>query len=356
MADARLQVLPGTPAPLRHNMELEFFSGSARIQTHLRILGVQEIAPGESAWVQLCFTEPATLAKNDRFILRQLSPSRTLGGGVILEPHPQRRHRRFHPDVVSQLETLAGGSPAEILLQALRKHEPVEASVLVQSCGISKAVAEESLKDLLSNRRIVILGEIKKYLISVQGWEALLERTSEPVAEYHRNYPLRPGMPREELKSRLRMESRAFDEVVALAASSGRIVESESTVRLPDYTVKLSASQQAQFDQLLDSFRRNRYSPPTIREAKALVGSELLAVFLDREQLVKVSEDFYFLKKAYEEMVAAMIAHMKSHGTLTVADVRDMFGMSRKYILPLLDHLDGRRITRRVGDDRVLMS
>jgi selenocysteine-specific elongation factor len=86
-----------------------------------------------------------------------------------------------------------------------------------------------------------------------------------------------------------------------------------------------------------------------------MIGPELLAVFLERIELVKISEDFFFLKDAYEEIVDKMIAHMKSRGPLSVADVRDRFGMTRKYVLPFLEHLDAKRITRRVGDDRVLV-
>jgi selenocysteine-specific elongation factor len=355
MADARLQILSDTPAPLRHNMELEFFSGSAHIPARIRILGVPEIAAGESAWVQLCFAKPAVLAQSDRFILRQFSPGITLGGGFIVESHPQRRHRRFHSDVLNRLETLAEGNPEEILLQTLRNKEPVEATFLVESSGISTSDAEHALERLRSRQRIEAFGSGKRYLISSEGWHALLDRISKLLAEYHSNYPLRAGMPREELKSRLRMDSRPFAETIKQASACGRIVQSESSVRLPDHAVKLSAAQQALFDQLSELFRRNRYSPPTIREARAMIGPELLTVFLERVALVKVSEDFFFLKDAYEEIVNKMIAHMKNSGPLSVAAVRDMFGMTRKFILPFLEHLDTRRITKRIGDDRVLL-
>jgi selenocysteine-specific elongation factor len=87
-----------------------------------------------------------------------------------------------------------------------------------------------------------------------------------------------------------------------------------------------------------------------------MVGPELLAAFLERTALVKINEDFFFLKDAYEEIVRMMIAHMRSRGPLSVADVRDMFGMTRKYVLPFLEHLDAKRITRRVGDDRILIT
>jgi selenocysteine-specific elongation factor len=336
-------------------MELEFFSGSARIPIRIRILGVPEIEAGESAWVQLCFTSPATLAQNDRFILRRFSPGRTVGGGIIVDPHPQRHHRRFDSEVLGQLETLAGGSPEEILLQTLRQREPVEASVLLESSGMSLSDAEQALERLQSCRRVEVLGSGKRYLISREGWQDLLERVSKLVAEYHRNYPLRAGMPREELKSRLRLESRPFDEVIKQASACGHIVQSKSTVRLTDHAVRLSASQQAHFDQLAELYRRNRYNPPSIREARAMLGAELLAVFLERTELVKINEDFFFMKDTYEEIVRRMIAHMKSRGPLSVADVRNMFGMTRKYVLPFLEHLDAKRITKRVGDDRVLL-
>jgi selenocysteine-specific elongation factor len=354
MADARLDVVADVPAPLRHNMEAEFFSGSARIPARVRILGVQELEPGQSAWVQLCFAEAATLAKNDRFILRQFSPSRTLGGGVVVEAHPQRRHRRFHPETLRHLETQASGSPEDILLQTIQKREPVEISILAESSGLTKTGAGEALQRLLSSGRVFVVGRSSSHVMSVDGWQSLLERAIKLVKDYHRRFPLRPGMPREELKSRLRLDPRAFDEVVSQASSAKHIIEADSLLHLPDHSIRLSASEQAQFDQLVDAFHKNRFSPPTVREAKALVGPELFAVFLDREKLVKVSEDFYYLKDAYDEIVERIVAEIRSRGLLTVGDVRDIFGVTRKYILPLLDHLDSRRITKRVGDDRVL--
>jgi selenocysteine-specific elongation factor len=366
MADVRLAILADAPTALRYNMEVEFFSGSARITARTRILGVQEIAPGKSGWVQLCFSEPAILAKSDRFILRQFSPNRTLGGGIVVEPHPQSRHPRFRPEVIEQLDTLADGSPDEILLQRLRQKEPFEAAALVQSCSLPESVAGQALERMLSAGRILALGSTdagtnfrtlagsKRYLISAAGWQSLLERIVKLVGEYHRQYPLRAGMPREELKSRLHLDARPFDEIVALAAGSGRITETRSILFLPTHAVKLTASQQTQLDRLVNLFRENRFSPPSMKEATAEAGAELMSVFLNREDLVKVSEEFYFLKDAYEEIIRRIVEHIKSRGALTVAEMRDMFGMSRKYILPFLDHLDARKITKRMGDNRVL--
>jgi len=366
MADARLALLPDSATPLRHNMEVEFFSGASRITARARVLGVPEIAPGESGWVQLCFESPAALVKGDRFILRQFSPSRTIGGGTIVEPNPRIRHRRFQKQVVHRLETLAHGTPEELLAEILHNNEPVKADLLLQNSNLDRPVAEQALDRMLAARAVIVLGEEgndsqargvlenRRYLISEAGWRRLLDRVAGLLKEYHRQYPLRRGMPREELKSRLRLDTHPFVEIVAHAAGTGEIAETEAYLRHPGHAIQLTAAQQSQIDRLLAWYRKDRFTPPTVREVRAEAGDELTALLLDLEDLVKVTPDLYFLRETYEEMVAFVISRIRSRGTLAVADVRDRFGMSRKYIIPFLDHLDARKITRRIGDDRVL--
>jgi selenocysteine-specific elongation factor len=368
MADVQLEVLPEIPFPLRHNMELEFFSGSGRIAARARVLGVPEISPGDSGWAQLCFDEPAVLAKGDRFILRQFSPGRTIGGGLVVEPHPQRRHPRFRQDVLGGLEKLAHGTPEEVLFEILHNSEPLEAGALALSSNLAAPIAECALENMISQGSAIILGRdsdgmsaktalhARRYLITNTGWRHLIARLTTLVQEYHIQYPLRIGMPREELKSRLRLDPRPFTEIVALAAKFGHIVEAEFIVHLPGHIVSLTPAQQNQLDRIMDAFRENRFAPPSIREVRAEVGDELAALLLERGALFMVNQDLYFLKETFEEIVAFVIAHIRSHGSLSVAEMRDRFGMSRKYILPLLDHLDAHRITKRIGDDRVLVA
>ncbi len=190
--------------------------------------------------------------------------------------------------------------------------------------------------------------------MSAGGWSALLNRLTRVVDEYHRQYPLRAGMPKEELKSRLRLAPRLFNEVIARAVRQGRLAERGTTVRLPDHQVRFTPEQQAKVDRLLEAFARQPYTPPSLSEAEAQVGAEVLNALIEQGQLVKTSDDVAFLGEVYEEMVDRVIAHIQEHGSITVAQVRDMFGASRKYALALMEHLDDRRITRRVGDERVL--
>ncbi|MFQ6057874.1 MAG: selenocysteine-specific translation elongation factor [Anaerolineae bacterium] len=366
LIDVRLQILPDAPKPLKHNVEVEFFSGAAQIMARTRLLGAEQIAPGESGWAQLRLAHPTAVVRNDRFILRQPSPSLTIGGGVIVDPHPRRRHRRFRPEVIERLETLAHGTPEEILLEALRRQEPCQAREWIQRSGLSKEAAQEALSHLLATEQVLVLdaegrdidhqtlAASSRYLISASGWASLIDRIVALLGEYHCQYPLRAGMPREELKSRLRLETKLFNQVVELAAREGKMAVAEATLRLPQHQVRFSPQQQTRVDALLAAFARSPYTPPSVAEAEALVGSDVLGALIEQGVLVKVSEDVCFLGETYQEMVERVVDHIREQGSVTVAQVRDMFGASRKYALALMEHLDERRVTKRVGDERVL--
>jgi len=358
LVDVRLRCLADAPRPLRHNTMLKFFSGSAEVVARARLLDSEAIPPGEEGWVQLRLAKPVALIKGDRFIVRQPSPPLTIGGGVVVDPHP-RRHRRFHPEVLKRLEALAYGTPQEVLLQFLQIEEPCQARELIERSGLTDQVATEALEELLAQGQVLALGGGGQYLVSKQGWEALLERLTSILGDYHRRNPLHKGMPRGELREYLRrrirgLSSKLFNEIMTRAASEGKLVEEGAIVRLPEHRVRFTPDQQRRVDQLLAAFEREPYTPPSVAEARAMVGPEVLNALIEEGRLVKVSEDVIFLAETYEEMVERVIARLRREGRITVAQVRDMFATSRKYALALMEHLDKRKVTERVGDERVL--
>jgi selenocysteine-specific elongation factor len=366
LIDVRLQYLADAPKPLKHNAALEFFSGAAEIQAHVRLLDQEVLHPGETGWAQLRLASPAVMVKNDRFIVRQPSPGATIGGGVVVNVHPRRRYRRFRPEVITRLETMAHGDPEEVLLQSLESQQPCEARELIKRCGLPAEEAAEALNALLSEGQIIIVSGQRpaatiqqpaassQYLISRSGWQSLIKDLSAVLRDYHQQHPLRRGMSREELKSRSRLASRLFNEVVGLAAREGKLVEEETTIRLPQHEVKFRSAEQRKVDALLAEFRRNPYTTPSVTDCEAQVGVEVLNALIEQGRLIKVSEDVIFLTETYEEMVNRIVARIKGEGSITVAQARDMFGASRKYALGLMEHLDERRVTKRVGDKRVL--
>jgi selenocysteine-specific elongation factor len=364
LVDTRFRLLDSAPRPLKHNVEVEFYSGSAEIVARTRLLGDEMINPGREGWVQFRLAQPTALVRGDRFIIRQPSPSLTVGGGVVVDPNPERRHRRFRPVVIDRLEALSRGTPQEVLIQSLEGVHPRQARELLKDSGLVQDVAKEALQELLAQSRVLALGAVdvttqqalaeNRYLMSSSGWEELEKRIHVFLGDYHTRYPLRGGMPREELKSRLNLPTRVFNAVIDHALVHDTISEEEGIVKLPAHKVKFSPEQQRQVDELLARFARDPYSTPSVGDCEAAIGPELLNVLLEQERLVRVSENVLFLADTYKEMVERVVSHMEAEGSITVAQVRDMFQASRKYALALMEHLDERRITKRVGDERVL--
>jgi selenocysteine-specific elongation factor len=361
LVDVQLRYLPAAPRPMRHNTLLKFFSGAAETMARVRLLGQDKLQPGETGWAQLRLEEPVSLVKGDRFIVRLPSPAATVGGGIVIDPHPGRRHRRFRPEVIARLETLAQGSPAEILLQALERRGPTPARDLLSASGLGDA-APESLVQLLDEDQAVLLGAkaidqpstSNELLASRTWWSALTDRISREMSAYHRKFPLRVGMAREALRSGLKLDARVFNAAMARAAAESIVVEEGVTVRLPSHEVRLTPDQQQHVDTLLAQFRRQPYATPSYKDSVSSVGEEVLGVLVERGDLVQVSPEVLFLPETYEEMVARIRTHTEREGSITLAQVRDLFQTSRKYAQGMLEHLDEIGVTKRVGDERVL--
>jgi len=359
LTDVRLDLLRDAPFPLKHNAFVKFFCGSAETVARVRLLGTETLAPGESGWVQLELDDPLPLVRGDRFIIRVPSPAVTVGGGEVVDPNPGRKHRRFRPEVLARLETLARGTPAEVLLQTLERRGPLTVRDLLEVSGLGEA-APEALAELFSTGDAVVLDAVPepapaRLVVSRSWWSATTARMRDELAAYHARYPLRPGMSREELRSALRLDPRAYNGLLARAAADGLIVDEAATVRLPEHQVRFTPQQQQAVDDLLARFRAAPYATPSVKEAAALVGEEVLGVLLARGDLVQVSPEVLFLRETYEEMVERIRTHIQQQGSITLAQVRDLFQTSRKYAQALLEYLDGVGVTRRVGDERVLV-
>ncbi|MGC8781786.1 MAG: SelB C-terminal domain-containing protein, partial [Anaerolineae bacterium] len=372
LLDVRLRLVPADSpltgealAPLRHNQAVDFFCGAAETLARVRLLDAEQLAPGAAGWAQLRLEAPVAVAAGDRFIIRQPSPSMTIGGGTIINPHPQRRWRRFQPDIIARLETLARGTPEDLLLHALTTAELSPLKAVVERSGLDAATAESTLARLIAEGQIIPLGVVQPPLVASSaaalsrgGWRALAGRMADILADYHGQYPLRPGLGREELKSRLqgreKWPAKLFNELIARAAAEGVLEEAGDFLRRPGFQISFTPEQQARVNALLAAFRRQPYTPPSMAEAVALADPDLVSALMHQGVLVRLNEDVLFLRETYEEIVRHIVAHIKAHGSMTVAQVRDAFNTSRKYALALMEHLDEKKVTRRVGDERVL--
>jgi len=364
LLDARLRLLADAPWPLKHNALVDFYSGAARVEANVRLLDAQELAPGATGWVQFRLSEPMAVVRGDHFIVRSPSPSITLGGGQIVQAHPGRRHRRFRPDVLAGLEALAQGTPEDVLLQALSGAGPVEARELVRRSNLPADEAAAALSALVAQRRAILLSRAREPaalasssigVIARDAWDRLMARAWEALAAYHQRYPLRGGMPREELRSRLGLDPAMANQVIDHAVSEGQLASTATLVRLPGFSVSLSPDQSRAVDQVLAAFRANPSSPPTLAQVEETLGADLLQYLIDDGRLVKVSDEVLFEADALARMQERVVELLRRQPDgVTVAQVRDLLDTSRRYALGLLEELDRRRVTRRVGDVRHL--
>lgn len=374
--DLRVTVLPDSPVEITQNSKWDFFTGAAEALAGVTVLDALKLAAGETGLLQVRLSEPVAVAKGDRFILRLPSPSQTIGGGIVIDPKP-RRHKRFQEEVIEALKTLEKGTPAEIVLQRLATGDglPRDLKTVVEETGLGLKEVQTAALELVKDGSLLLLAEDAaakeqairqgetnevvpgQIVIARAAWERLTERATALVKQFHSQFPLKRGMGREELKSRLGVASpKTHNLLVNRLLAEGRLVEIESkggtgsALSSPDFEIKFNPAQQKQADTLLAAFRSNPYTPPNLGE----LGTDpnIIAALVDSGQLKKVNEATYFLGEIYDEMRSAILKALDERGQITLAEVRDMFNASRKPVQAILEHLDEQKITRRVGDAR----
>lgn len=360
LLDVHFRLLADASAPLKHSSDVKFFVGSSEVQARVRLLGTEELRPGEQGWLQLELREPVVVVRSDRYILRRPSPAETLGGGSVVDPYPKRRHRRFAGEVIAQLEALMRGSPGEVLAQAFLALGYASIKDAVTRSRLGTTQAQAAIAELAESAQLVVLepGAVSAtsdlLAVAAGRWAVDSQKAQGEVQSYHRAYPLRRGMPREELKSRLKMQSRLFNAAVRQWVGQGLLEERVALVALPGHKVVFSAQQQAQVERLLAKFAAEPYATPSVKEAQAEVGEDVYQALLEIGKLAQVSPEVVFRKEDYDHLVALVNEHFAKEPTLTVAQLRDRLNTSRKYILGFLEHLDSAGVTVRDGDFRKL--
>ncbi len=339
--DAKLRVLPSSPQPVRHGSQLLLHAGTAEVSARVIVLEGDEIRPGDQGWVQLYLERPIAAADQDRFVLRMPSPATTVAGGSFVDVAP-RKHPRHDSAVRQSLERRASGN---VLEEELRKYpRGVTVAALLKA-----SVAPQADLEGLDARRV---GD---WIFSPEVWKSIASRAGDEVTAYHGAYPFRAGMAREELRSRLGVSSASFAAVVQGLVEDGRVVERNGSISSPAHSVELE-TESGPARELLRLLGEQPHAPPSLAEVARRAGAsdELLRALAQRGDIVRVSDDVAFTRDAYESAVAMVREIAAANGSVTVGQLRDRMGASRRPVLALLEHLDGERVTRRVGDARVL--
>lgn len=360
ICDAAIRVLETAAKPLRDRARVRFYLGTAEILGRLRVLGQDEIGPGKSGYVQFRAEKEFACARGDRFVLRTYSPMRTVAGGTVLDPAPQPKKRNDRK-VLETLQARERGTP-EDLLEAWLSSAPFgkPRKEAARSVGLAEADSERAVEDLLASGRATALEGDR--LIGAGAWSALRNRLLSILNAYHEANPIRPGMPREELRGMLgtACDSKAFLSAVAALQKAGAVAVEGATVRLADFKVRLNDKQEALLGRISSLFETAAFAAPTLQETADELRVPLDAVISmvrlgqDQGVLVKIAEGLYYHAKTVEKARAQIRDWIRKEGKITVSQFRDLTGSSRKYAVPVMEYFDAIRFTRRVGDERTL--
>jgi selenocysteine-specific elongation factor len=363
MVDASLVYISSNEKPLKNRTKVRFHTGTSEILGYVILLDREELSPGETVVAQFRLDAPVAVIQDDRFVIRSYSPIRTIGGGQILNPIP-RKHKRFKKSIVAELKGLAE-SPAEGIITYHTKGSGilgVRFSELRLMTNLSEKDLEQHLQQLLSQREIVQIDRENRTFIHGSIFHGLREKASKILESYHKDHPLKTGMSREVLKSKLAhsLSSKLFSLLVQDMTKSNIVIQEKEIIRLSGHTVALEADQKDVRHRIEQTYLQSGLQPPYFRD---LVAShkqnpahvkEILIHMLEEGTIVKVKEDLYFHRRVIENLKNRLISYLKANSEITTPQFKEMTGVSRKYTIPLIEYFDSTKATIRVGDIRRL--
>ena len=346
--DASIRSIADAKRPIKHNHHVTLYAGTWEEPATVRLLNQNELKPGEIGWAQIKMGNFRPITKGDRFVLRDSND--TLGGGIALVVDAPR-HRRNDPSVIEHLQTLSEGRSEDVVVHVLDMLGVANGIQIADAAHMLASDVEVDIANLLDSGRLIRLANGVNPLYTTETrYNAMRQGTRNALTDYHQRYPLRRGMPRQELRNRLELSGNSFDAVVANFADGGDAVQDGTVVKLPEHAVRFSPGQRQEVDRFLGVLREHRYSPPAWNK----IDDDLLGALADRRDVVSAGPDVVFAAEVYDEMRDSVIDFCKSNNEIAINDVRDLLGTSRKYSLALLEQLDRENVTMRVGDMRVL--
>jgi selenocysteine-specific elongation factor len=341
--------------PLRDRAPVHFHAYTAEMTAQVSLLGKRQMAPGDRAYAQLKLAEPMLLVPGDRFILRQFSPVVTIGGGEVLDATPLKMNERE-----KFLEVLAGGDRDEIVVARVgrRAGEGIMVADLAAEMGIRPAESEKTLAPLTQVHRVVRHG---KHLIAVSAYAEWRKKVQVALDEFHVKNPLVAGISKEDLRVRLGVPAEVFQGVLGALTKQGAIEVAGEQVRLAGRGVVMK-DEEAESKQAIErAFADAGLKVPLLKDVLAGVkvdkarAQKIMTLLLRERVLIKLSDDLVFHESALKQLRQMVLEQKAKSPKIDIAWFKDRTGLTRKYAIPLLEYLDRERVTRRVGDERVIL-
>ena len=350
---------------LKSRTLVRLHTGTSEVMARMILLDREELAPGEECCVQLVLETPVAVVAGDRFVIRSCSPVTTIGGGVIVDPLPAK-HKRSSAAVLREFEILAGGADEERLTVILERAGigGIGENLLIVRTGIRGRELRRRLEGMFSARQAVLVDREEMRVLSYPVYEAFQAEILAELKGYHERNPLREGLSREELRTTLERGERAGQKIFTMALreleKKGEIAAEKEMIRLSGHRVQIQGEMEELRAELSDLYRNGGLAPPTVREVlerfpdRKKEISSLIQVMTREGVLVRISEDLNFhrdsLAKLREDYRQLLLRDVQA----TPASFKELTGLSRKFIIPLMEYFDMTKLTMRAGDHRIL--
>ena len=363
VVDVRLNYLGSAPRELKHRATLRLHSATYEVPAQVILIDRNTLKPGETAHAQLRLAKPALLLPGDPFVLRTYSPQATLGGGTVLDPDPPRRRRRS-AEALELLQAVETGSETEKLRLLIANSLLTGLSLeeMINRTGLTAKKIEATLAPLLSAGEVIQVVREPRIFVGKAAFETLKAGLMDALQGFLRDNPMKDGIGREELKSHIpkRSDPRFFGPLLAALEKEGKAVSDRDIVKLPGRKGETTVDQAGLQARIEEALQKGGMEPPTLKDlCDSLRCNEKQLLehlnFLAREgRSVKVKGDVFYAPAPLAVIREKLVGHLKVKGEITPPDFRELTGLSRKFMIPLLEYFDQEKVTIRVGDKRVL--
>jgi len=363
--DCSLGLLPSA-RPLKNRARVHFHSGTAETVAEVVLLGSKELAPDRQSYAQLRLAEAGLFLPGDRFIVRQFSPVVTIGGGTVLDNLPPK-HRLSDPAVPQFLAALEKASEEERLELLVQQAGEVAASDMTARMGRAENELERLGRSLQVKKRLVILGQPASVFIHTGHFEQLAGEVVQQLKSFHQSNPLMSGIAKEDLRGRIRdrkkqqPSSAVFNALLRHLEAQGKIEVRDEAVRQAGREIELNPEEAAARQQIVHAFESAGLAVPAASDVLAHLtidhdrAAKILQMLLKEKVLVKVAEDLIFHSAALAGLRDLLARQKEKNDRINVGIFKELTGLTRKYAIPLLEYLDRERVTRRQGDERIIL-
>jgi len=361
MLDVVVELLSSAPRKIKNRAKVRFHAGTSEIISTIVLLDRDALEPGQRCYAQIRLDRPTAVLRHDRYVLRSYSPVRTIGGGKILNALP-RKKKRFSEAVLSEMAVLHKGESPEVIAMfvSLERFEGLAWKDLQFQANLSERALNAVLKPMRAQKRVILYDKERNAFIHASFLQKAREEILETLDKYHRQFPLKLGLSKEEMRSRTAgaKNPKLFNYLINELVTDERIVLEKEVVRLKDHKITLARDQEKTRQEMEKIYLKSGLEPPYFKDIRnqfpGKTGDEVLEMLAKEGALVKIKEDLYFHQRVIEDLKARLRAFLEKNGQVNTPQFKEMTGVSRKYTIPLIEYFDRTRLTVRVGDSRVL--